>query len=59
MLEALTAENRMMPAGELWRSQERVSCPFSPECVEEKFSEVDIPSIKPAHELCEAWLSQR
>src|SRR5919112_705049 len=24
----------MMPAGELWRSQQSVSCPYSPECVE-------------------------
>src|SRR5215204_7520634 len=24
----------MMPAGELWRSQESVSCPYSPKCLE-------------------------
>jgi hypothetical protein len=24
----------MMPAGELWRSQESVSCSYSPKCVE-------------------------
>jgi hypothetical protein len=29
-----------MPAGELWRSRESVSCPYSPECVEEKFCEL-------------------
>src|SRR5215212_1494100 len=30
----------MMPAGELWRSQERVSCPYSPESVEGEFCEL-------------------
>src|SRR5215208_6857363 len=30
----------MMPAGELWRSQESVSCPYSTECVEGAFCEL-------------------
>jgi hypothetical protein len=30
----------MMPAGELCCSQERVSCPYSPKCVEGIFSEI-------------------
>src|SRR5215213_8094560 len=34
----------MMPADELWRSQESVSCPYSPKCLEGEFSEVGQPS---------------
>jgi hypothetical protein len=30
ILDALTAENCMMPEGELLRSQESVNCPYSP-----------------------------
>src|SRR5215208_415400 len=35
----------MMPAGELWRSQESDSCPYSPECVEVEFPEVRIHGV--------------
>src|ERR687894_2357729 len=41
----------MMPADELWRSQQSVSCPYSPECVEEEFSEV-APSSRLCYRAC-------